>query len=371
MKTIPNLPAGALAGALALLCCTAAAQSNNVVIYGRLNLALENMRTSVGPDGRAVSVNRESNDRSVLGFRGTEDLGDGMKALFQIEGTLSPDTGAGGIAQRDTRVGLETPYGTLFGGNWVTPYNEATSGLDPFYPTTAGYMSIMANGSAPTTDNVINPYSFDRRQQNSVHYWTPEWRGLRLRVAQGLNEERPASGARPALTSAALAYESGPLYLTAAHERHHDYQGPGLNDTGSKLGAAYKFGATRIALVAERLRYETGSGTLTRNAWYVSVSHQMGRHGLRAGFAKAGAGKGTAGSGNTSRVGFIVAGPDTGATHATLGYDYTLSKRTSVFVYCTRLHNDSRAVYDFAINSLDAGAGATLRGTALGLRHNF
>jgi predicted porin len=361
-----NVPC-AVTAALALLCCPAGAQTNNVVVYGRLNVALENMRTSVGPDGRATSVNRESNDRSVLGFRGTEDLGDGIKALFQIEGTLSPDTGAGAIAQRDTRVGLETPWGTLFGGNWVTPYNEATSGLDPFYPTTAGYMSLMANGSAPTTDNVINPYSFDRRQQNSVHYWTPEWRGLRLRVAQGLNEERPASGARPALTSAALAYEAGPLYLTAAYERHHDYQGPGLNDTGSKLGAAYKFGTTRIALVAEHLRYGTAGGALTRNAWYLSASHQIGQHGLRAGFARAGDGKGL----GAPRVGFIVAGPDTGATHATLGYDYTFSKRTSVFVYYTRLHNDRRAVYDFAINSLDAGPGATLRGTALGLRHNF
>jgi predicted porin len=359
-----------LAGTLALAACTAHAQAEPVVVYGRLNVALEHVRSSAA-DGDGVGTDRISNNRSVLGFRGSEDLGGGVKALFQIEGTLSPDTGAGAIAQRDTRVGLDTPYGTLFGGNWVTPYNGATAGLDPFYPTTAGYMSLMANGSAPTTDNVINTYSFDRRQQNSVHYWSPAWHGLTLRIAHGLNEERPASGARPALTSAALIYGQGPVYLTAAHERHHAYQGPGGNDTGSKVGAAWRFGVTRVALVAERLRYSTGAGTLARNAWYVSASHQIGPHGLHAGFAHAGDGKGT----GVPRVGFIVAGPDTGATHLTLGYDYTLSQRTSVFLYVTRLANGSRGVYDFAINGLnggfDAAPGARLTGSALGLRHNF
>jgi predicted porin len=352
--------------ALALLACSAQAQDASVV-YGRLNVALENMHDTRDGAGRPASVTRESNDRSVLGFRGSEDLGDGARALFQVEGTVAPDTGAGSIAARDTRVGVETRYGTVFGGNWVTPYNGATAGLDPFYPTTAGYMSIMGNGSAPTTNNVIDTTSFDRRQQNSVHYWSPEWRGLSLRLAQGLNEETPATGARPSLTSAALVFDQGPLYFTATHERHHDYQGPGLNDSGSKIGAAWNFGVTRVALVAERLRYETAAGNLARTSWFFSATHQMGAHGLRFALARAGDGKGS----GVARIGYIAQGPDTGATHATLGYDYTLSKRTSVFAYYTRLHNEGNGVYDFGINSLGAAAGATLSGTALGLRHNF
>jgi len=345
--------------ALALAPASAQAQAGNVVLYGRLNLALENVQ-----DGQQ-HVTRESNNRSVLGFRGAEDLGNGMSALFQIEGTLAPDTGAGSPAARDTRVGLATPYGTVFGGNWVTPYNGATSGLDPFYPTTAGYMSIMGNGSAPTTNNVIDTSSFDRRQQNSVHYWSPDWHGLTLRVAQGLNEEKPASGAKPSLTSAALVYEQGPLFLAATHERHHDYQGPGLNDSGSKVGAAWRFGDTRIAAVVERLRYATRTGGLARTSYYLSATRQIGAHGLRFGVARAGDGKGV------GRIGSIAAGADTGALHYTAGYDYNLSKRTSAFFYYTHLRNDRHGVYDFAINSLGAGAGATLQGSALGLRHNF
>ncbi|WP_040787260.1 porin [Massilia niastensis] len=349
------------------MCAAGAHAQTNVQIYGRLNVSVERVETSANSAGRDVSLSRLSNNRSVLGFRGTEDLGGGLKAIFQIEGTISPDTGAGAIAQRDTRVGLQGEFGTVFVGHWVTAYNGATSGLDPFYPTTAGYMSIMGNGSASSVDNVNDTASFDRRQANSVHYWTRPWNGVTLRLTHGLNEERPANGAKPSLTSLAGIYEQGPWYATLAHERHHEYQGPGRNDTGTKIGLAYKFGNTRIAGVAEKLKYETATGDLEQTAYYLSLTHQIGPHGLRAGVARTSGGKGA----STSNIGYLLGGPDTGATHATLGYEYTLSKRTSVYAYYTHLDNERNAVHDFAINSLTVGPGATLKGAALGLRHGF
>jgi predicted porin len=200
-----------------------------------------------------------------------------------------------------------------------------------------------------------------------VHYWTPNSNGFSVRIAHGLNEETPASGAKPSLTSAAAIYEQGALYATVTQERHHEYQGPGRNDRGTKIAAAYRFGQTRIAVAAEKLSYETATGSLERKSYYLSATHQFGAHGIRFGIAKAGDGEG----GSTQKVGFIKKGPDTGAIHYTLGYDYNLSKRTSVFAYYTRLDNDKNAVYDFAINGLGVGAGSTLRGTALGIRHSF
>lgn len=349
---------------LILGCCAIAsnalAQESPVQIYGRLNLGIEHL------SGDAEGT-RLSNNRSVLGFRGSEALGGGTKLIYQIEGTLSPDTGAGSIAARDTRLGLEGAYGTLFAGNWTTPYNSATASLDPFYPTTAGYMSIMGNGAAATVSNTSDTASFDRRQQNSLHYWTPNWRGLSLRVAQGISEERPANGAHPSLTSLAAIYEQGDWYAALAHERHHEYQGPGLNDSGSKAAAAYSFGATRLAAIAEKLRYETASGKLERPAWYVSATHTFGANVLRFGVAKAGKTSGN----STQQIGVIKAGPDTGAWHATIGYDYNLSRRTSVFVYYTRLDNQKNGVADFAINNVSPSPGATLGATVLGMRHAF
>ena len=353
-KILPALLAVAFGGASA---------QSNVQIYGRLNAGLESLQN----DGARVV--RLSNNRSVLGFNGSEDLGGGTKIIFQIEGTLSLDTGAGSPAARDTRLGIQGALGTLFAGNWVTPYNGATAGLDPYYPTTAGYMSIMGNGAGASVSNTSDTASFDRRQQNSVHYWTPLWRGLQLRVAQGLSEERPASGAKPSLSSAALLYEQGPWYATAAYERHHAYQGVGLNDSAAKLGAGYRFGDSRLSMVAERLRYATAAGTLERNDLYVSLTHQIGRAVLKLAAGHAGDGSGSAPDGTT--IGYARKGAATGANHYTAGYDYNLSKRSTVYAYYSHLSNQRNGVVDFAINSLGAQPGATLKGVVLGLRHNF
>lgn len=348
----------------------ARAQSDALQIYGRLSLGLESARATASA-GRtppaASSLTRLASYRSVIGLRGDAPLGEGLRLVWQVEGTVAPDTGAGALASRDTRVGLEGRWGTLFAGNWTTPYNAATSGLDPFYVTTAGYMSIMGNGAAPSSDNVSDTSSFDRRQQNSLHFWTPAWRGLSLRVAHGFNEARPAGGARPALDSAALLLERGPLLAVLAHERHRDYHGADRTDRGTKLAVAYRFGQTRVALIGERLDYRAGSGALRRDAWYLSATRQFGPHAWRLGVAKAQDGKGSA----RERIGYIGAGAETGAVHATVGYELTLSPRTGLFAFHTRIRNDGRGTVDFAINGLDPAPGARLRGTALGIRHAF
>jgi predicted porin len=359
------LPLAAITLAVAAV-LPAHAQSN-VTLYGRLNVSLEHADASRSPRDRAVS--RESNNRSVIGFRGTEDLGDGYQAVFQIEGSLALDTGVGpSLANRDTRVGINTPYGLVFAGNWGTPYLLSTSGFDPWYPTTAGYMALMANGSAPTVDNTTTTASFDRRQQNVVQYWSPTWNGLTGKLAYSFNEGAIGpGGGKPSLWSSSVTWDQGPWNLALAHEEHHDYQGPHLTDTATKLGAAYRFGVWRIATAAERLRYETPTGPLRRDSVYVSATWQIGRGSLRASFTHAGEGKGPAGA----KVGFISAGADTGARQWTLGYDHTLSPRTGLYAYVTRIDNQARAAYDLAINPLGVGAGERPTVFALGLRHAF
>lgn len=352
------------ASLLALLGIAGYAHAGPPQLYGRLNLAIEDMRHETGS---AADGLRLSNYRSVFGLRGSEAIGKDVSVLFQVESTLSLDTGAGALAARDTRLGLEGRWGTLFAGNWTTPYTSSSSALDPFYPTTAGYMSIMGNGSAASADNVSDTTAFDRRQRNSVHYWSPAWRGLSLRLAHGLGEERPASGAKPSLASGAVLFEQGALYAALAFERHHAYRGPGLDDYGIKLAASYQFQSVKLAGAVEQLHYETAGGTLERMSWYLALTRQSGPHGLRFAIARAGDGRGS----TPERIGFIAAGRNTGAVHATIGYDYALSKRTSLFAYHTRLRNDDRGTVDFAINGLDGEAGATASGTAFGMRHAF
>lgn len=169
-----------------------------LTVYGRLNVAAE----SVSGGGHSRE-SRLSNYRSVLGFKGQESLGDDLRAVWQIEGSVLVDSGGGtSFANRDTRLGLTGSWGTAFAGVWTLPYNAATAGFDPFYPTTAGYMALISNGSASIASNVSDTPSFDRRQQNVMQYWTPTWDGWSGKLAYS-----PGKIARP---SRAPVLRSGP-----------------------------------------------------------------------------------------------------------------------------------------------------------------
>lgn len=356
-----------LAVATSCLAGEASAQSS-VVIYGRLNTALEYSNVSTATDGtRLGGTGRLTNNRSVFGLRGDETLGYGLKAIWQIESTLSLDTGAGQIAARDTRLGLGSPYGTVFMGNWDTAYTSATKGYDPYYPTTAGYMALMGNGAAATSDNVQNTSAFDRRQQNSLHYQSPLWHGLSGAMTWGLPEEKTSVPRNPALYSFAGSYDNGPLNVALAYEIHQHYHTAGRNDDGMKVGVSYRFPTTTIALVYERLHYRTATGDLTRSGYYTSLVQKLGPGSVKIGFALASSGAGNA----TETIGSFRSGADTGATQITVGYDYPLSKRTSIYTYYSRINNRKNAIYDFAINGLGVKAGADPQTFALAMRHYF
>lgn len=345
------------------------AMAGSLTVYGRLNTAIEYSRASTATDGTALgSVVRQTNYRSVFGLRGEEDLGGTFKAVWQIESNISLDTGQGVIASRNSRVGLQGDYGLIFGGHWHTPYTEATMGYDPYYPTTAGYMALIGNGSTSTSNNIDDTSSFDRRQKNIVQYRSPSFGPVSVWLGAGLPEEKTTVARNPALYSAAVVYDSGPLNATVAYEVHQHYQAASRNDDALKFGAAWQVVAgTRVAVVYEHLHYRTDTGDLQRNAYYASLVQQVGVGSVRIGFGLAANGTGS----STDTIGFFRSGPDTGATQITIGYDYPLSKRTALFAFYSRINNRSRAIYDFAINELGVSAGADPQTLALGMRHNF
>ncbi len=337
---------------------------SHVTLYGRLNVAAESVS-----GGGAGHQARLSNYRSVIGFQGREGLGDGLSVVWQIEGSVLVDNGGGtSLANRDTRIGLTGPWGTAFAGVWTLPYNAATAGFDPFYPTTAGYMSLISNGSASNASNVSDTASFDRRQQNVLQYWTPSWEGWSGKLAYSPGEDvSPITGARPSLWSGSASYVQGAFTAVLAHEQHRHFQTPQSTDRGWKLGASWSLGATRVSGLVERLDYGSASGRLRRDALYVSAVHAWGPFSLMGGLTLAGTGKGP----STARIGALRSGDDTGAAQLTVGASYALSRRTSVFAIASRIRNEAAAAYDFAINSPGATAGSHPTLMAMGMRHNF
>jgi predicted porin len=346
------------------LLAAAGAQAQQAQIYGRLNTAVEHLRV-----GGTASLERLSSNRSVLGFRGEEDLGDGLKAIWQIEGSLSLDTGVGSPANRDTRLGLAGPWGTAFAGVWTLPYTSATSDFDAFYPTTAGYMALMGNGAASTTDHLIDRTAFDRRQQNQLQYWSPLLLGgLSAHLAYSPNEgEQGAGGARPSLGSASLSYADGPWTGVLAYEQHRHYQTAQGSDAAAKVALAYRQGPLKLGAIVERLSYGLAAGRLRRDSVYVSAAYRVGAVTGSVGLSRAGAGRGPAGT----NAGGLYAGADTAAWQLTMGLDYAFSPRVSVYSYFSRLANESGAGYGLAINGLGSQRGADLSLLAAGLRYNF
>src|SRR6186713_1018355 len=108
-KLVAVAVAGVLGAPLA-----AHAQTANVTLYGRLNVDLEWVK-GAQPDGSNPNVTRLSSNSSRFGIRGTESLGGGLNAIFQIEnGSIRPTTGDGGnLAGRDSFVGLSGGWGTF------------------------------------------------------------------------------------------------------------------------------------------------------------------------------------------------------------------------------------------------------------------
>src|SRR5688572_6626849 len=129
----------------------ALAQGSSVTIYGTFNVDFENVErddsSSPGTTPNTMvpaasitgidfkSRNRVTSNSSNVGFRGTEDLGNGLKGIFQVESSLNIDTGGGNLGGRNTHIGLSGPWGTVFYGQWDTPYKFVTIRQDVWYAT--------------------------------------------------------------------------------------------------------------------------------------------------------------------------------------------------------------------------------------------
>jgi len=390
-----------------------------------------------------ASRNRVTSNSSNIGFRGKEDLGWGLKAIFQVESgvnvnsasnttTTGGNASSGFWASRNSNVGLSSEkLGTIFYGNWDTPYKALTNTVtfDSFYGTgiandntiigTPGFG--VASSTADTRVNGAADASFDRRQGNSVQYWTPQFFGISGRLLYSTNQGRssePASVANPNLNpqifGASVAWQYGPLGVAYAFEQHRDYFGlsqlggqalgsaalgatPKSRDNGNKVTLSYKLdtslGTTLLNAAWEDLAYnntESGAASAAlatnlihydRQMIYFAGQHKFGANTLRLGF-------GDAWGGSCNRAG----GPTTpcstsnlGAKQYSFGYSYSFSKRTDLYGFYTLITNGDFANYplgngsSITSTSLAAGGtggasngiGARQQGIGLGIRHVF
>jgi predicted porin len=271
--------------------------------------------------------------------------------------------------------------GTVMLGKIDTPYKTSTGRFDLFADTLGDYNGLVgaANFQGIGALTEAGNY-FDLRPSNVAAYATPNFSGFSAVAGYVFGAEAATSGTSNKGNAYSLAamYEAGPLYLTAAYEKHNI----GDANTGSlavskaerkawKLGAAYSIMDFTLATMYEKTddNFNAGGSNLFgHNTWFVSGKYQMGAIALKAQYAKAGnddtAIAGTAGS--------------SGAKQYTLGADYAFSKRTTVYALYTKISNDSHAEYNFALNPASNVAGSNfintgvgISGVSLGVKHSF
>ena len=227
--------------ALTLVSGMAAAQSS-VTIYGNIDIGLLTQNKVAG-GGSKTTMSGGGIAPSIWGFKGSEDLGGGLKASFNLEGHYAPDTGAmvGPFFRRQSNVGLSSAnLGTLTLGNQYGPAVLAFAATDPrgLRENFSGLYSWAYNSGALTAGNNTNN-DVGVFLKNAVSY-SNTFGPIGVGAAYSASEKVNGS-----VYSLGLTY-TGPVVLSAAYQTTN---APNTSKMISKLytlGAGYTMGDVTV-----------------------------------------------------------------------------------------------------------------------------
>ncbi len=398
----------AIAAALTLS-APARAANENVTVYGQANVSYDMISTGTANGVGAlpgISSSRVSSNSSRLGLKGSNDLGSGWSALWQVEGTVGADTGASGGAgtiagasarstrlfDRDTYLGLShADLGTLLLGRHDTPYKMSTRRLDVFPDGIGDNRSLLGTtiigGAGPA--GVVTD-TFDARQSNQIIYISPALGSYSGALGYSNLAEGNTYSSQNSVSALSLAgmYEQDPVYATFAYEVHTITppaitQSPSTAVKAVKLGLGYRMDILNLGFALEKSSDDFGNadvvvannpcGNLTSGAncsghstLYLSAKLNITpADALKVAYSKAG------------QVG--AASIASGAIQFSMGIDHDINQRTTVYILYTSLKNDRLVHYGLS-SAASSGAnsvnptgegGASPSAFSFGIRHSF
>ena len=403
-----KLPLAVALGSL-LLGSAAMAQSS-VQLYGKLYpyLLLEKgsgptavgtpvstlAATPTGVVGTARQVAMTSGN-TRWGLRGTEDMGGGLKANFQLESQLQVDDGTGAgpglLFNRNTYVGLEShSWGEVKLGNHDTIFKE--------YGDTIGILGI-SSGTFMSTSNVLrktgfgtsSASSFHLRRANSVIYETPEIGGFTGGLQWSTNEAPSTDLHRGKVYSMGVKWDNGPFYVALAHEIHKDLFGGSANAPSAQRNNAatdptrstdkatqltvewrlnkqhkFEFDAIRKSYNENPLATSVGKFQNYHNTAYLLAMENRWTDKIRTAAHYV-----VSRAGSCTRVAAACTTDGLDGKQATIAAAYYLSKRTFLWTAYSRVTNGKSARY--SNNDLDQrpNPGEDLTHFAVGVTHSF
>lgn len=383
----------ALAVAGVLAAPVAAFAQANYEIYGRLNMALDQYQATGGAAGAQdyKSRNRILDQGSRVGFRGAEDLGGGLKAIFQIESGVNVDTGtnngqagtpnasSGFWASRDSFVGLEGGFGRVtFGRQSIWWANGA---INQFQANYINAEIPWANGTA--MGHVRGPSA---RESNVLAYTTPTVSGLNATLSYAPQSEAATAGANTdgQIIGLTARYTSGTIVAqydygnnkgasptTAASSR--------TDITGNKLGLGFIYapGALVSVVYTQNTNKDNAAAQneLKQNGWVINWEHTFGQFQVLASYGQLG---------KLKVNGNEIASSD--SKGMLFGGRYLLSKRTWLYATYNQIKNGDANNADYLGGNVTSVAAVTVGGLAnlsglsngqdprmiaLGVQHNF
>lgn len=279
---------------LALACASAfpAFAQSGVTLYGITDIGLNHTSNK---DGASLVELRSGNTlASRFGFRGVEDLGGGMSAIFRLESGMNVDTGTSANASqffnRQSWVGLSSSLGQVTMGVHLPTLNDVFTDT-----TNSTYFSSQAAAidggatAAGTTAARFNNYIGGIRVSNSIKVRSASFGGLQLMgmVAPGEGSATQGNIYSVGGTYGIGSYEFGFAYQSQACPKGTSCSGAKARDTVAALGAAYKWaGGGRVGAYVthqQNSKFERGANADTLsllliypvNQWSFGAGYQM------------------------------------------------------------------------------------------------
>ncbi|OGU19502.1 MAG: hypothetical protein A2580_11425 [Hydrogenophilales bacterium RIFOXYD1_FULL_62_11] len=306
------------------------AATANVDVYGRMAFSVDYADTNnlIG-DGADVVTGRDNVSR--FGIKGTEDLGNGLAAIWQVETQLNTATSS--TALRNTFIGLSSKsLGTVILGRHDTPYKMATGNLDIFSDTAGDYNTIIGT----TADGTI----YDSRAPQTIAYLSPTWTGFSFAAAYAETKTvEVGTGDNQQGYSVMGKYVNGPIFASLAYETMEGgifglaTSTATISTEAFKAGLGVKLGAFQLGAVYEMIDSDEAHSVNERDAYYVNGMYSIGAFDLKAAYGMA-----KDGEGNVVGAGAL-GDASTEFDYYAVGADYNLSKRTKLFGLYTSLSN--------------------------------
>lgn len=316
----------------AVAATTGAFAQSSVTIYGLVDAGISNSIASKKIQNSGADADPETGidnaAPSRIGFRGSEDLGGGLKAIFRLEHRFNVDTGAQGNAafwHGNSTVGLSSDtLGTVELGRAFPAAYYTAGGADVF-----SYDGIASNHLTTTAGLSIGTSNTSKgigRFENGVFYTSPNWNGFSGRLSWAAKETNAAGAKDP--VSAQLNYTTGPFSVSVG----------GLTTQGDDSFAiadfAYNFGFLRANLAVSTS--EENANGRDSNATVLGLTAPMGPWTFKASYAQLKQER-------VNAANAVVGGKTTTVSQLGLGARYALSKRTDLY---TSFARDSKQPVD-------------------------